>query len=153
MLVICGKFFNMTKHVPDVRQMLWNTYGKAAIREWTCWYWLPSFRNSDFHTEGRHDGRRTIWTAIGSDVTISKHPKNIGIIQKQENSVPYQKMSNGVYLVVNIFIKQAKRYCDETINKFITITSKLKNYRDISTIPIFPIFTAPKSWSGLRKNS
>lgn len=93
--------------------MLSNTYGEAAISERTCREWFQRFKNGDFHVEDRHSGGREkvfedaeleallnedscqsqeeLARSLGvTQQAISKRLKDMGMIQKQGNWVPYE---------------------------------------------------------------
>ena len=93
--------------------MLSNIYGEAAISERTCHKWFQHFKNGDFDVEDRHNGGREkvfedaeLEALLDQDLcqnqkelarslgmtqqAISKRFKVMGMIQKQENWVPYE---------------------------------------------------------------
>ncbi|GFY29007.1 mariner Mos1 transposase [Trichonephila clavipes] len=109
-LIFC---FNMKKSAAEAHRMLSNTYGEAAISERTCREWFQRFKNGDFDVEEQHGGGRekvfedaelealldqnscqTQQELAGSlgvtQQAISKRLKVMGMIQKQENWVPYE---------------------------------------------------------------
>ncbi|KAG5320099.1 MOS1T transposase, partial [Pseudoatta argentina] len=93
--------------------MLSNIYGEAAISERMCREWFQRFKNGDFDVEDRHSGGREkvfedaelealldqdscqnqeeLARSLGvTQQAISKRLKVMGMIQKQENWVPYE---------------------------------------------------------------
>ena len=110
--------------------MLSNTYGEAAISERTCREWFQRFKNGDFDVEDRHSGGRKkvfedaeleglleqnscqnqeeLARSLGvTQQAISKRLKAMGMIQKQENWVPYELKPRDVgrRLLVNSCLK------------------------------------------------
>ncbi|EFN79452.1 Histone-lysine N-methyltransferase SETMAR, partial [Harpegnathos saltator] len=109
-LIFC---FNMKKSAAEAHRMLSNTYGEAAVSERTCREWFQRFKNGDFHVEVRHSGGREkvfedaeleallnenscqsqeeLARSLGvTQQAISKRLKDMGMIQKQGNWVPYE---------------------------------------------------------------
>ncbi|EFN88733.1 Histone-lysine N-methyltransferase SETMAR, partial [Harpegnathos saltator] len=97
----------------EAHRMLSNIYGEAAISERTCREWFQRFKNGDFHVEDQHRGGREkvfedaeleallnedscqsqeeLARSLGvTQQAISKRLKDMEMIQKQGNWVPYE---------------------------------------------------------------
>ncbi|KAM0733621.1 Mariner Mos1 transposase [Formica fusca] len=109
-LIFC---FNMKKSAAEAHRMHSNTYGEAAISERRCREWFQRFKNGDFHVDDWHSGGREkvledaeLEALLNEDLSqsqeelarslgvtqqaISKRLKDMGMIQKQGNWVPYE---------------------------------------------------------------
>ena len=102
-------YFHSKKTAAD--RMLSNTYGEAVLSERTCCKWFQRFKSVDFDVEDRHGGgeekifedlelealledscetQEKLSKSLGvTQQAISKRLKAMGMIQKQENWVPY----------------------------------------------------------------
>jgi len=102
----------MKKSATEAHRMLSNTYGEITISERTCREWFQRFKNGDIDIKDWHGrGREKIFKdaelkallhedsyqmqeelagSLGvTQQAISKCLKAMGMIQKQENWVPY----------------------------------------------------------------
>lgn len=109
-LIFC---FDMKKSVAKAHRMLSNTYGETAINKRICREWFERFENGDFHVEKRPSSEREkvfedagleelldedscqsqeeLAQSLGvTEQTISKRLKDMGMIHKQGNWVPYE---------------------------------------------------------------
>ena len=106
-LIFC---FNMKKSAAEAHRMLSNTYGEVAISEKTCREWFQRFKNGDFDVEDgiaveeRRFSKMQNWRHYLSKTRVkiknnwhdhwewlNKPFQNaMGMIQKQENWVPYE---------------------------------------------------------------
>ena len=109
-LIFC---FHLKENATEAHRTLSSTFGKAALCERTCLEWFQRFKSGDFDVEDRHGGGKekiikdTELEALlvedscqaqeelaeplrMTQKAISKRLQAMGMIQKQENWVPYE---------------------------------------------------------------